>query len=233
MDFGVRNAILNGSIWQVMILVVIAGAALSLTSCTIARLPFMLGHVHGSKKSSHRSLKLAIAFSLGMILSYTVIGLLLGVISSFARKLITFSEPIYLIFGVFLLVCGVFFAGLFPSAAKRLHQHCSTMMQHVNTIPATFVFGMFFAFLEMPACAGCGVGMLLISSLVAIKGSVLYSAAVFFSFALGQSLPILALGASSHVVQKLVPVLEKFENTVSYVAGNILIIVGIFLIMVA
>ena len=229
----IKHAILNGALWQVMLVAVLAGAAVSLTSCTLARLPFMLGHVHVSKQTSRRSLYLALAFSTGLILSYTSIGLLLGVISSFARKLIFISEFIYIIFGVFLVLCGIFFAGLIPKMYEGFHQHCYSAMGRINTIPATFAFGIFFAFLEMPACAGCGVGMLLISSLVAIKGSVLYSALVFFSFALGQSLPIIAIGASSALVKRLAPQLEKFERKVSFVAGNILIIVGLFLVMIA
>lgn len=233
MDFGIRDAVLNGSIWQVVVIALLAGAAVSLTSCTLVRLPFIVGHAHATKQTSDRHLLLAIVFSLGLIISYTAMGLSLGVLSSFAKKLITVSYALYVLMGIFLIGCGIFFADLLPEISGNVHHHAKRVLRTINTIPATFGFGVLFAFLEMPACAGCGVGMVLISSLVAVKGSVIFSTVVFSSFALGQSLPIIGIGASSALLKKLAPAMERFEGVVARTAGHALIVFGIVMLIIA
>jgi len=75
--------------------------------------------------------------------------------------------------------------------------------------------------------------LLLIASLIAIKDSLPYSAAVFFSFALGQSLPILLIGFSSGFVKRMMPKTQNLEALISFGVGNILIFTGIFLIMLS
>ena len=98
---------------------------------------------------------------------------------------------------------------------------------------SAFVFGIVFAFLEMPACACCGSVLLLIASFVALKGSLLYSTGVFFSFAVGQSLPILLLGFSAGLLKNILPLTQRLEGIISFVVGNILIVTGVFLVMIA
>jgi len=85
----------------------------------------------------------------------------------------------------------------------------------------------------MPACPCCGAVLLLIASLIAIKGSLLYSGVVFFSFALGQSLPILIIGFSSGLLKRLLPKTQNLEGIISFGVGNILIVSGIFLVTLA
>jgi cytochrome c biogenesis protein CcdA len=58
----------------------------------------------------------------------------------------------------------------------------------------------------------------------------LYSGVVFFSFALGQSLPILMIGFSTSILKNLLPKTQYLEGIISFCVGNILIVSGIFLI---
>jgi len=228
----IQNILLRGSLLEVLLAVAFAGAVASLSSCTIARLPVLLGLVSSTNNSKHRGFLLSIAFSCGLIISYTFIGILFGAIAHIASKLVMISQYLYLILGFLMILGGLFFAGLI-SIGGGFNAQCERAVKSVKTMPSAFIFGMLFAFLEMPACPCCGAVLLLIASLIAIKGSLLYSGVVFFSFALGQSLPILLIGFSTSILGKLLPKTQNLEGIISFCVGNILIVSGVFLITLA
>ena len=129
-----------------------------------------------------------------------------------------------------MILGGLFFAGLISFGGSGINAYCERAGKSVKTLPSAFIFGVLFAFLEMPACPCCGAVLLLIASLIAIKGSLLYSGIVFFSFALGQSLPILVIGFSTSLLKNLLPKTQHLEGIISFCVGNILIVSGIFLV---
>ena len=228
----IQNILLRGSLLEVLIAVAFAGAVASLSSCTIARLPILLGLVSSTTGSRHRGFFLSIAFSLGLIASYTFIGMVFGEIAHAASKLVAVSQYLYLVLGSLMILGGLFFAGLI-SWGNAVNDQCERAIKGVKTLPSAFIFGLLFAFLEMPACPCCGAVLLLIASLIAIKGSLLYSGVVFFSFALGQSFPILVIGFSTSLLKKLLPKTQHLEGIISFCVGNILIVSGIFLVVIA
>jgi thiol:disulfide interchange protein DsbD len=229
----IQNILLRGSLLEVLIAVAFAGAAASLSSCTIARLPVLLGLVSSTSQSKHRGFLLSIAFSCGLIISYTFIGILLGAVANIASKLVAISQYLYLFLGVLMILGGLFFAGLIQFGSEGIRANCEKAVKGVKTLPSAFIFGLLFAFLEMPACPCCGAILLLIASLIAIKGSLLYSSLVFFTFALGQSFPILVIGFSTSILKHLLPKTQKLEKVISFCVGNILIVSGIFLVTLA
>jgi len=226
----IQNILLRGSILEVILAVAFAGAVASLSSCTIARLPVLLGLVSSKAEGQHRGFLLSIAFSGGLIISYTIIGILLGAVAHIATRLVSISQYLYLVIGLLMILAGLFFAGLISFPTGGINAQCEKAVKGVKSIPSAFIFGMLFAFLEMPACPCCGAVLLLIASLIAIKGSLLYSSVVFFSFALGQSLPILVIGFSSSILKKLLPKTQNLEGMISFGVGNVLIVTGIFLV---
>ena len=226
----IQNILLRGSLLEVLIAVAFAGAVASLSSCTIARLPVLLGLVSSTSQSKHRGFLLSIAFSFGLIISYTLIGILFGAIAHIASRLVAISQYLYLVLGFLMILGGLIFAGLVPVGTEGIGANCAKAVKSVKSLPSAFIFGMFFAFLEMPACPCCGAVLLLIASLIAIKGSLLYSGVVFFSFALGQSLPILVIGFSTSIFKNLVSKTQHLEGIISFCIGNILIVSGIFLV---
>jgi len=229
----IQNILLRGSMFEVLMAVAFAGAVASLSSCTIARLPVLLGLVSTKSQIKHRGFYLSIAFSCGLIISYTFIGILFGAIAHMASKLVAISEYLYYVLGILMIIGGLFFAGLISFGNGGINKHCETAVKSVKTLPSAFIFGMLFAFLEMPACPCCGAVLLLIASLIAIKGNLIYSGIVFFSFALGQSLPILVIGFSTSFLKNLLPKTQHLEGVISFCVGNILIVSGIFLVTLA
>ncbi len=213
-------------------IVLCAGFVSSLSSCTIVRIPVVLGIVSGAAKSRKKAVRLAFLFSLGLVVSYTIIGLAFGMVANFAGKLILLSKHIFFISGVLLILAGALLSGLIRTS---FGQKCQNVTNHFKRYGdfGTFLFGALFAFFEMPGYPCCGSVLLVIASLVAVKGSIIYSLLVFVSFALGQSLPIFLAGCSAGMMKYLAPKIEKYEAGIQFLAGNTLLALGIFFIVIA
>lgn len=233
MNSVIQDTIVNGSLPAVLLAVMLAGVISTLSSCTVARLPVIFGYVAASAGSRRRGYILSLSFASGLIVSYTVFGFLLGLVSVMAETLVAISYYIYSFIGFLLIVAGIICARLVPLNMEGFGAKCQTGLRQMQTIPAAFVFGLFFAFLGMPACPCCGAVLLVIASLVVIKGSLIYSGLVFISFAIGQSIPMLAIGFSASVLKFIVPKVDAAEKIILFLSGVALVISGIFLVMIS
>jgi len=209
------------------------GALVSLSSCTIIRLPVILGYVSAAGKSRGKGILLSFSFACGIIIVYTFMGLALGFISNFTSKLLWASHYLYFAVGIILLFLGILFAGLIPLKKNNVHDHYQMAIKHSSTSYSAFILGILFAFLETPACPACGAALMVIGSLVVLKGSWLYSGLVFVSFAIGQSIPVLILGFSTSIFKYVVLKITHVEKVMGFTAGNILIVIGLILIILA
>ena len=234
MDFLIQNLLLiDHSLPAVLAGIAFVGILASLSSCTIVRLPVIWGYVTAAGESRRRSVLLSVSFACGLIVVYTFMGFSLGVVSNLTGKLLRISHYLYFILGVVLLILGAIFAGLIPIKQGWFHDHCETAIKQTTTYHSAFILGILFAFMETPACPACGAALMVIGSLVVMKESLLYSGLVFFSFAIGQSIPVLVLGFSTSMFQYLTSRAMRIQRVMSFMAGNILIVLGLSLIILA
>jgi cytochrome c biogenesis protein CcdA len=214
-----------------------AGAFASLSSCTIVRIPVVLGYVSGTANSKSKSVFLTLLFVLGLTISYTIFGILLSLIGNLTYNLIQINKYIFWALGTVLFVLGFFVSGLIHLKTASTRFNLKNKFKAATAFGA-LLFGIVFALLEMPTCPCCGGLLLLIASIVVAKSLSVYSVLIFTSFALGQSFPILAIGLSTSLIKPdllnyLRPKVHQLENYVRLVAGNILIAMGIYFFIIA
>lgn len=223
----------------IMAIVVVfwVGALASLSSCTIVRIPVVLGYVSGATDTKSKSILSTLLFVLGLTISYTIFGILLGLIGGLTYNLIQINKYIFWALGAILFVLGLFVSGLIhlkiPSARLSLKDKFKSA-----PLFGALLFGIVFASLEMPTCPCCGGLLLLIAGIVVAKNISAYSVLIFVSFALGQSFPILAIGLSASLLKTdlinyLKPKIHQVESRVRLVAGNILMAMGIYFFVIA
>jgi cytochrome c biogenesis protein CcdA len=220
-----------------IILIFWAGALASLSSCTIVRVPVALSFIAGTTESKKKALLVTILFVSGLIVTYTVFGLFLGVVGRLAYTIIQCNKYIFYLIGFLLFVTGLFISGLVKI------KHLPHILQfrenfHHITLIGAFVFGTLFALLEMPTCPTCGGILLMLASLVVTHDLGHFSILIFVSFALGQSFPVLAVALSASLVKTdiimfLASKIQRIEDHINFVAGNILMTLGIYYLVVA
>lgn len=209
-----------------------AGFIASLSSCTLIRVPIVFGYVSGASGSKKHSLLLSLCLALGLIVSYTLLGIFLILLKNLAFDLVRLSRYVCLTLGVILLAAGFFYAGLITFG--NMHASCEINNKFKKTgFVGAFIFGIMFAFLEMPACPCCASVLFVIASIVGFCNSWVYSFVIFLSFAIGQSLPIFLIGSSTNLVKTLAPKVERVEKYIQFMAGAILIAIALLFFIIA
>lgn len=214
-----------------------AGAAASLTSCTVIRLPVLLGYVAGSGDSKKRSLILTSLFTLGLIVSTVLIGVTVALAGGLTHGLLHINKFIFWGLGVVLLLAGANVLGLLsPRLVPQKWRHIGDRLNRAGPV-GTFLFGAFFGMLVMPACPCCGAGLIVLAGIVAAKNLALYGMALFASFALGQGLPVFAVGVLTglmkpDLIKRLRNHMCSIEQRIQLLAGNLLIVLGLYFIVV-
>lgn len=223
----ITEVIKKGSPWTLFI-VFWAAAVLSLVSCTIVRIPAIIGLIGGASTSKKKAFLLTLSFVSALVLSYTLMGVSFALIGGLAARMMKLSRFFYYLVAVIVLPVGLQMAGLirfrfFEDAFSRIFQF------RYGGMMGAFLFGLVFVLFEAPTCPVCGPFLLVIASLGIIKKSFLYCVLLFFTYALGQSFPIILFGVFSGIVKYIHPKVEIVEKVASVIGGNILISLAIFL----
>ncbi len=223
----ITEIIKQGSPWT-FVVVFWAAAVLSLASCTIVRIPVLVGLIGGASTSKKKAFLLTLSFVSALVLGYTLMGVMFSLIGALAGHMMKLSRCFYYFAAVIILPVGLQMAGLirfrfFEDAVSRVFQ-----IRHGGMIGA-FLFGLVFVLFEAPTCPVCGPFLLVIASLGILKKNIIYCILLFFTYALGQSFPIILVGVFSGIVKYISPKVEAVEKVASIIGGNILIVLGIFL----
>jgi cytochrome c biogenesis protein CcdA len=220
-----------------VIVIFMIGALTSLSSSTIVRVPVALGFIAGATESKKKALFVTFLFVFGLVTAYTVLGMFLGMVGRVAFTLVQCNKYIFYLLGFLLFVFGLFIAGLLKIKRLPSFLQFHESFKHVTFFGA-FLFGTFFALIETPTCP-TSVGLLLmLASLVVTHNLAQYAVAIFVSFALGQSLPVLAVALSASLVKTdvimfLASKIQRVEDHIDLIAGNMLIVFGIYYLVIA
>lgn len=213
------------------------GAVTSLSSCTAIRLPIVLGYVAGSGQSRKRSLLLTMLFLFGLVASYVAIGAAVASVGGMVNQLVNTSKVIFWGAGALLIVAGASATGLIsPALLGNRWGRIGARLERTRALGA-LVLGFVFGLLTMPACPLCGAGLIVLAGIVAAKSLSLYGLAMFASFALGQGLPLAAIGVLTTIVKPglvnwVRTHLCSVEQHGQLLCGNLLIVLGIYFIVV-
>lgn len=222
----ITAAINKGSPWTLFI--VFWGAAiLSLASCTIVRIPAIVGLIGGAT-SKKRAFLLTISFVAALVLSYTLMGVLFSLLTGLGGQMMRLSRYFYYLVAVIILPVGLQMAGL---VRFKMFERPVLRAFHPQRggMAGAFLFGLVFVLFEAPTCPVCGPFLLVMAGLGIIKNNPLYCVLLFFTYALGQALPIILVGVFSGIVKYIHPEVAMVEKVAPVLGGNILILLAIFL----
>lgn len=194
----VDQTLQSGRFWPVVGVFLVVGLLLSLTPCVLPMLPILSSIIVGTqlRPSRGRGLALAGSYSLGMAMVYTALGVAAGLAGEgFAAALQT---PWAI--GGFALLLALFSLSMFDVYELRLPaRFTSRMSSECNRLPAGQVAGVFMmggvsALIVSPCITAPLAGALLF---ISQSGNLLIGGSALFAMAMGMSVPLLVMGASS------------------------------------
>lgn len=194
----IRQALDSGQLWQVVGVFFLAGVLLSLTPCVLPMVPILSSIIVGQKErvSRGRGLLLALAYSQGMALVYTGLGVAAGLLGQGLAAYL--QHPwVVLAFAALMVLLALSMFGLYELRLPVAVQ--SWLGQGSNRLPggkfvSVFAMGVVSALIVSPCVSAPLAGALLYISQtrdVVLGGSALYA------MAWGMSLPLLLVGVSA------------------------------------
>lgn len=185
---------ISANMWLAPVLALIAGILTSVTPCALTSVPLVIGYVGGTgQKDTKRAFKLSVVFSLGMAVTFTV----LGTAASLLGKLMQGTGSWwYILLGILMLLMALQTWEIFNFIPSSYAISKSTKRGFIGA----FFAGVLGGFFSSP-CATPVLVVLL--AIVAKGGSLLWGILLLLLYSLGHSFLVLIAGTSVGFVHKL------------------------------
>jgi cytochrome c biogenesis protein CcdA len=213
-----------------------AGTAASLSLCAVVRLPIVLAYVAGAASSKRHGIVLSVLFAAGLIVGTTLLGLTAGPPDEGLRALLGLNKVLFWLLGAGLFVTGLLLSGVInPHLLPAKWQKAAQRLARTGSMGA-LLLGCAFGLLQTPTCPNCGSAIQALVQ-VAAESSSFDGTLLFASFAAGQGLMMLAAGVlTSLMMPELLRMLRtkmcSIEQRIQLLAGNVLMILGIYFVIV-
>lgn len=199
--------------------VFLAGVLSSASPCVLATIPLVVGFVGGySDGDRWKAFRYSLAFILGLSLTFTTFGAAAGLLGTMFG---TLGGKWYLLAGIIALVMGGQLMGFY-----EIHLPIKRDFKPKRGgLVGSFLLGLFFGVVSSP-CATPVLVVLL--TVVASKGQVLYGIALLFCYAIGHCLLMLFAGTFTGFVEGFVKArgVINFALWSKRISGAVVMLVG-------
>ncbi len=203
--------------------VFLAGIVSSASPCVLATIPLVVGYVGGYADGDRKkAFFYSIAFILGLSLTFTAFGAAAGLLGTMFGVM---GGWWYVILGAIALIMGLQMVGLYQ---LRLPFHVEVKPKRKGIFGA-FLLGLFFGIVSSPCATPV---LVVILTLVASKGEVLYGTALLFVYAIGHCLLMLLAGTFTGFVESFVKAkgVRNFSDWSKRIGGALISLVGVYLL---
>ena len=222
------NALRSGNTWLTLIIFFGAGLLLAFTPCVFPMIPILSGIIVGQGEdiSTRKAFYLSLVYVLAMALTYTVIGILVGLSGENIQA--WFQNP-WIIGSFAILFVGLSFSmfGFYdmqmPASIQSKLATISNSQQGGH-IAGVAIMGFLSALIVGPCVTAPLVGALIY---IAETGDAVLGGMALFSLSMGMGAPLLLIGASAG---KLLPRAGLWMDAVKAVFGVLLLGLAIWLL---
>lgn len=203
--------------------VFLAGIISSASPCVLATIPLVVGYVGGYADGDRKKAFLfSLAFIMGLSITFTAFGAAAGLLGTMFGMM---GRWWYAALGVVAVVMGLQMVGLYQI---RLPFHVEVKPK-LRGIFGAFLLGLFFGIVSSPCATPV---LVVILTLVASKGEVLYGTGLLFVYAIGHCMLMLLAGTFTGFVEAFVKAkgVRNFSDWSKRIGGAIIALVGVCLL---
>lgn len=205
------------------LIIFIEGIASFLSPCVLPMLPMYVSYFAGQNKN----LKKTIINSLGFVLGFTIIFVLLGIFASTLGKLITAnSKYINILFGSIIILFGMHYMGILNIKILNKSKGIKKNKENLSFF-SSIIFGMIFSVCWTP-CVGIFLSSALMMS--ATSENILKGGTMLLIYSIGLGIPFIITSIFLERLKDTFNSIKKHYNIINKIAGIILIFSGILVI---
>ncbi|EJO5348537.1 cytochrome c biogenesis protein CcdA [Clostridium botulinum] len=216
--------LMGNNVFLALLISFLGGIISSFSPCILSSLPLIIGYVNRySKNNKKTALKYSVFFSLGIIITFTS----LGIIASLAGRLFTGGGKLwYILLGIIMLFVGLQLIGVIESK----HNSCKVPKKSKGILGAFFL-GILGGVLSSP----CSTPILIaILAFVGSKGNMLLGFSMLLLYSVGHCFIIIISGTSVALVEPINASAKanKINNLLKIILGVIILCIGLYLIYI-
>lgn len=214
--------IISNNIYIALAAAFIAGIISSFSPCTLSSLPLLIGYIENNNTKNKKSaLMYSVIFSLGLVLTFTTLGIVSAILGKFISGA---GKWWYLILGVIMILIGLQMLGFFG----KKNDTCKVPKRSKSLI-GSFFLGIVGGLMASP-CSTPALAAIL--AFVAEKGNVQLGGLMLFLYSLGHSILIIIAGTSVGVIEHLSSSQKTFKigNILKNIFSIFILILGLYFI---
>ncbi|MCI5133272.1 MAG: hypothetical protein D3904_17610, partial [Candidatus Electrothrix sp. EH2] len=197
--FGWTFSVDGSSVGGLIILLLVAafgGMLLNFTPCVLPLIPIKIISLSYAAKNRRQCILLGLFMSLGVLVFWLVLGVLIALVSGFSATNQLFQYPLFTI--TVGLVIAVMAGGMFDFFSLRLPEFVYMIHPEQDTLKGSFGLGILAAVLSTP----CTAPFMGAAAAWAATQPPISTLAVFASIGIGMAFPYFLLSSSPHLVTK-------------------------------
>lgn len=222
--FAQFSEILIQNIWFAIGITFFAGIVSSVMPCSLASIPLIVGYV-GTYKGNEKNKPLiySLVFSLGLTVTFTILGILSAVLGKIFLGIGTW---IYLILGILMIIVSLQMLDII----KVFKDHCKVQKKRKGIMGA-FLLGILGGLFSTP----CSTTVLIaILTFVAQKGNILMGGILLFIYSIGHSILIILAGTSVGITKRIIDSNEtsKVAKILKYILSILIMVFGLYMLYI-
>ena len=224
----IANTLKQGNTWLTLVAFFGAGLLLALTPCVFPMIPILMGIIvgQGENQTVRSTLLLSVVYVLAMALTYTIVGILVGLsgenIQAWFQNPWIISGFVAIFIALSFSMFGFYDLQMPASVQSKLTQLSNS--QQGGTLTGVAIMGFLSALIVGPCVTAPLVGALIY---IAETGDAVLGGMALFSLSMGMGAPLLAIGASAG---KVLPKAGPWMDAVKAVFGVLLLALGIWML---
>ena len=224
----IANTLKQGDTWITLLVFFGAGLLLALTPCVFPMIPILMGIIvgQGENQTVRSTFILSLVYVLAMALTYTVVGILVGLsgenIQAWFQNPWIITAFVAIFIALSFSMFGFYELQMPASIQSKITQISNS--QRGGTLTGVAIMGFLSALIVGPCVTAPLVGALIY---IAETGDAVLGGLALFSLSIGMGTPLLAIGASAG---KILPKAGAWMDAVKAVFGVMLLALGIWML---
>ena len=204
------------------ILMFLEGIITFISPCLLSMLPIYISYFAANEANKKKALTNSIGFVLGFTIVFVIMGAFMGTVGKLIRN---YKTILNIVTGSIVIIIGLNFLGILKIGFLNRIGKKNMVIKNLEFF-SSMVFGIVFSINWTP-CVGTFLGSALL--MAPLEGSLLKGISMLFAFSLGLGIPFIISALLIDQLKGAFDFIEKNYKIINFISGGLLITVGILM----
>ena len=220
--FEILSGLLQNNFWIAPIIALLSGVLTAFTPCSLSTIPLIIGYVGGiGIQDSKKAFKLSLVFSIGMAVTFTILGVIAALIGRFMQIL---GAWWYIILGILMVMMAIQTFEIFTFIRPTYLTSKNTKKGYLGAFITGILAGIFSSPCSTPI-------LVVLLAIVGQKGILLYGIVLLLLYSVGNCILVVITGTSIGLIRKITTNEKygKISNYLKYFMGAIILLFAFYM----